>query len=247
MSTTMTEIPSSGAASHSESSACLRKSAVYSAILILLPALFLLSSIPIVRSASFPKIAADPFLLFPDYAFGLVHEDCKILIFGDSTAVTGLDPTSVQAATGLKTCNIAQSQSVLAIMGTRALDVYLEHNRPPQFLVFQLAPESFAVRRGDFFWPEGLTVLLRRDLGPRAFFLLATNPGQAYGFAIWAIKQKVASLRSVPDFRTTEALFEQRRGLLVLPKPPETSMFLEPNLSALGEILNDCFKQAGQH
>jgi hypothetical protein len=200
-----------------------RSAAVYSAILILLPALFLFSSIPIVRSASFPKIAADPFLLFPDYAFSLVHQDCEILIVGDSTAVTGLDPTVVQAATGLKTCNIAQSQSVLELMGTAALDDYLRKNRPPKFLIFQLAPETFAHARKDFFWPEGLTVLLRRNLGPTAFLLLATHPKQAYGFAIWAIKAKLASLHHVPDFHTTEVLFQQHRGLLVLPKPPEAA------------------------
>ncbi|HEY4049197.1 MAG TPA: hypothetical protein VGM27_20235 [Acidobacteriaceae bacterium] len=226
MSTTTTQIPSAEAAAPSRSShASKRGFAAYCAILVLLPALFLSSSIPIVRSPSFPKIAADPFLLFPDYAFSLVHEDCEILIFGDSTAVTGLDPTAVQTSTGLKTCNIAQSQSVVAIMGTRALDEYLKHNKPPRFLVLQFAPETFAHSSKDFFWPEGLTVLVRRDLGPRALFLLATNPQQAYAFAMWAIKAKFASLRSVPDLEMTETVFEQRRGLLVIPKPPETACY----------------------
>lgn len=195
---------------------------IYCAILLLLPALFLLSSILIVRSASFPKVSADPFLLFSDTPFTAKDQDCDILIFGDSTAATGVDPLTVQERTGLKTCNIAQSQSILAIMGTKPLDTFLRHNRPPQVLVLQFAPETLSIAREDFFWPEGLTVLLRHDFGPRAIYRLARNLHQSYGFALWAIKYRISSLRSVPNLHLTETLYRQHRGLIVLPKPPES-------------------------
>src|ERR1700720_4869059 len=43
----------------------------YVFLMLLIPALFLASSIPIVRSNSFPVESGDPFLLNPDYAFSL--------------------------------------------------------------------------------------------------------------------------------------------------------------------------------
>ncbi|MGA2564133.1 MAG: hypothetical protein ABSF96_11280, partial [Steroidobacteraceae bacterium] len=98
---------------------------VYVLAVVLMPLLFLLSSIPIVRSASFPALSGDPFLLNPDYAFSLKHVDCEVVIFGDSTAVTGVDPLTVHGVTNLKTCNIGQSRSALEILGTLALDTYL--------------------------------------------------------------------------------------------------------------------------
>lgn len=64
----------------------------YILALLLIPLAFLGSSILIVRSASFPAVSADPFLLNLDYAFDLKHADCAVVIFGDSTALTGIDP-----------------------------------------------------------------------------------------------------------------------------------------------------------
>src|SRR5882672_6988257 len=43
----------------------------YVFLVLLIPAVFLASSIPIVRSESFPVESGDPFLLNPDYAFSL--------------------------------------------------------------------------------------------------------------------------------------------------------------------------------
>src|SRR5258708_17281497 len=65
----------------------------YVLLMLIIPALFLASSIPIVRSQSFPLESGDPFLLNSDYAFSLKHVDCEVVIYGDSTALTGLDPT----------------------------------------------------------------------------------------------------------------------------------------------------------
>jgi hypothetical protein len=65
------------------------------------------------------------------------------LIYGDSSVVTGLNPVVVEESTRLKTCNIAQSQSIVALLGTFPVDAYLRENQAPKYLVIQLAPESF--------------------------------------------------------------------------------------------------------
>src|SRR5271167_557911 len=143
---------------------------------ILIPLLFLLSSIPIVRSTSFPAESKDPFLLNLDYAFSLKHVDCEIVIYGDSTAITGIDPTVVEQSSGLKTCNIAQSQSILEILGTMALDTYIANNAAPKFLIMQFAPETLAQDRKLIFWPEGLTLLFRKKPILEAIPVLLRHP-----------------------------------------------------------------------
>lgn len=200
-----------------------RQHRLYLLILILFPALFLGSSIPIVKSSSFPADSADPFLLNADYAFSLKHVDCDIVVFGDSTAVTGIDPTVVQQSTALKTCNIAQSQSIFEVVGPLALDTYLKNNIPPRYIVIQLSPETIA--RRDFFWYEGLTILVRRKPLYTSLAFMATHPTEAYRFALWALKARIAAMTGAQrtDFGNLQSIFRARHGLLVLPKPPETS------------------------
>ena len=191
--------------------------------MLIIPALFLASAIPIVRSASFPAVSGDPFLLNPDYAFSLNHADCEIVVYGDSTAQTGLDPTVISRATGMKTCNIAQAQSVVKILGMLALDTYLKNNLPPKYIVIQFAPETLS-RNTSFFWPEGLTLLLRKKSLLEALPTFIEHPVKAYQFSIWAMKAMVGSLIKPPadEFASTEAIFRSHGGLLILPKVAET-------------------------
>ena len=195
---------------------------VYVFVMLIIPALFLAASIPIVRSSSFPQESGDPFLLNPDYPFSLKQVDCDVVIYGDSTALTGLDPTVVSRLTGLKTCNIAQSRSIVEILGMSALDTYLQNNAPPKFIVMQFAPETLSRGRTDFFWSEGLTLLLRKKSLLEALPTLIRHPVQAYYFAIWAIKAKVSSfIKPSADFASMQETF-RLRGVLILPKSPET-------------------------
>lgn len=194
----------------------------YLLTLLAVPALFLLSCIPIVRSSTFLTDSGDPFLFNADYAFDLHHANCEVVVFGDSTALTGVDPVTVARLSGLSTCNISQSQSILEVVGPLALDAYLSHNTPPRYLILQFASETLAHQ--DVFWPEGLTLLLRRQSLPRALPFLLAHPVEFYGFALWAIKSKLAAMRGPPpDFGDMEATFRARHGLLVLPKPPQSA------------------------
>jgi len=195
---------------------------LYLAILILLPGLFLVSSIAVVRLSSFPAASGDPFLLHPDFAYSQNHVDCDVVVFGDSTTETGVDPTVVQQATGLKTCNLAESQSIFEIVRPNPLDVYLEHNKPPRYIVLQFAPGTFARDHLQYFWPEGLTILMRRPrLGPVLQTVLG-HPVETYDFAMWALKAEVAArLHGPRDFSTTETIFRSHQGLVQLPKPAE--------------------------
>jgi hypothetical protein len=196
---------------------------IYALLLLLIPAVFLWASIPIVRSAAFPAASGDPFLLNADYPYGLKHVDCAVVIYGDSSAITGIDPTIIERITGLKTCNIAQARSALEIVGMHALDLYLQNNAAPRYLLLQFTPETLA-RDKEFFWPEGLTLLVRHKSLPVALAMMVAHPVKSYEFSIWAIKMRLQAFLDGPaDFSATEQTFKAKRGLLLLPKPAQTS------------------------
>ncbi len=199
---------------------------LYVITVVLLPILFLVSSIPIVRSNAFPAESGDPFVMYSEYPFSLKHVDCEVVIFGDSTAVTGIDPTVVEKITGLKSCSIAESQSIFEILGPYALDTYLRNNAPPKYIVMQFSPEVLT-RDKEIFWPEGFTLLFRKKTVLAALPTVARHPVQFYNFALWAIKSKVHAMREPPeDFGSMNAIFQARHGLIILPKPPETGCVL---------------------
>lgn len=203
----------------------------YVITVVMLPVLFILSSIPIVRSDAFPAQSGDPFLMYSEYPFGLRHVDCEVVIFGDSTAVTGIDPTVVEKITGLKSCSIAESQSIFEILGPYALDTYLRNNAPPRYIVMQFSPEVLS-RDQEIFWPEGLTLLFRKKSLLAALPTVARHPVQFYNFAMWAIKAKVRALHEPPpNFANMSSNFQVRRGLIILPKPPETNCVSQRSLA----------------
>ena len=206
-----------------EFSVSKRRLQLYVAIVLLLPGLFLASSIPIVCSDSFPGESIDPFVKYSDYPFSFKHENCEVVIFGDSTAATGIDPTVIEEITGLKSCSIAESQSIIEILGFYALDTYLRNNSPPQYVIMQFSPEVLT-RDKDIFWAEGLTLLFRKKSVFAALPIVAQHPIEFYNFAIWAIKTKFLAINgpSRSDFADMEAIFRARHGLIILPKPPET-------------------------
>jgi hypothetical protein len=206
-----------------QSESSVRRSCAYTIFVIMVPVLFLTMALPIVRSNAFLVDSGDPFLLNLDYAFQLKNANCGILIFGDSTALTGIDPLTIERATGIKTCNIAQTQSIIEIDGMLSLDAYLRNNSPPRVLILQFAPETLS-RAKKFFWPEGITLLLRKGSMMDALAVAVRHPVETYNFAVWAIKAFVkARTQTYPSFRMTQEIFASHRGLVILPKPPQTN------------------------
>jgi hypothetical protein len=76
------------------------------------------------------------------YGLRLRNADCQVLIYGDSSAMVGVDPATLEADTGLSACNIADFAGMMRLNGTMVLDDYLAHNRRPEYLVVLLAPED---------------------------------------------------------------------------------------------------------
>jgi hypothetical protein len=94
------------------------------------------------------------------YGMRLKHADCDVVVYGDSTALVGIEPKVIEERTGLKTCNLAEVAGVQMVNGLIVLDTYLKNNRAPQFIVFNYAPENLtpatswkevSTFEGDFF------------------------------------------------------------------------------------------------
>ena len=108
----------------------------YLAILVGCTMSILLVSLPIARTSYFNRVSRRMFWHAMDYQAHMAGENCAVVIFGDSTATTGIDPLILERATGLRACNLAIPYMALASTGTRVLDDYLSRNPVPRLIVF---------------------------------------------------------------------------------------------------------------
>ncbi len=112
----------------------------YLAVLLLIPVLALLLTFPFAASQAFLRISRRPLWHATHYRYIMPpDQDCDVVIAGDSSGMIGVDPHALESRTGWKTCNMALPYVGTAVAGTRVLDGYLAHNRPPRFIVFHLS------------------------------------------------------------------------------------------------------------
>src|SRR6476660_8310345 len=75
---------------------------VFCAAIVLLPCLLLLLAFPIARTEEFALRSQDLYLTNLGYGLTLDHAKCDVMIYGDSSALTGIDPAVIEQQTGLK-------------------------------------------------------------------------------------------------------------------------------------------------
>ena len=203
---------------------------VYSLLVLLLPLLAIPAFIGLGRSDFFIHHGASIWVQSNDAIFGMRHRNCDVLVFGDSTAMTGIDPDVVQRDTGFHTCNIAVTNAVLAVTGNLTLDQFLEHNDRPRVIVVQLSPEDFQPE--NLLWhhtiyAEGLLEQLRHGSPSESRHILLQHPHEAISFAGYAAG--FSAYYAIKDvwFRATHLRPEEdqvrvRNGFFTPPSPPRT-------------------------
>jgi hypothetical protein len=166
-----------------------RRAFYYCLTLALVPLLAVVASLLIARSSWYLRHQRNSYLAISDYPFTLKNSDCEVIIYGDSSALTGVSPPVIEAAAHLRTCNIAQPNTALAIVGTFALDNYLQNNAPPKFLIFQFTAPDFAPRdaRGRIY-EEGALQLARHKLDLDTLVLFARHPMQTLEFSEFILR-----------------------------------------------------------
>jgi len=208
-----------------------RSALLYIVTLVLLPLLAIPLFIALGRSNFFLTHGASVWVRSNDAVFGMHNRDCDVLIFGDSTAMTGINPDVVERNTGLRTCNISVTNAVLAVTENLTLNQYLEHNPQPRVLLVQLSPDSF--QRENRAWrrtiyAEGLLELLRHGNPAQARRTLLRHPHEAVAFAGYAAG--FSAFYGIKDIwfhlthlRPEEDLITVHNGFFTPPSPPRTS------------------------
>lgn len=207
-----------------------RASLRYNLTLVVLTALAIPFFIALGCSDYFLNHGASVWVRSNDAVFGMRNRDCDVLVFGDSTAMTGINPDVVERDTGLKTCNIAVTNAVLAVTNNLTLNHYLQQNARPRVLLVQLSPDSF--QRDNRVWErtiyaEGLLELLRHGSPEESRRTLVQHPREAIAFAGYAAGY--SAFYGIKDvwfhlthLRSEEDLITVRNGFFTPPAPPRT-------------------------
>ena len=206
---------------------CLR----YCLILVLFPLLAIPAFIALGRSDFFVHHCASVWVQANDAVFDMRDRDCDVLVFGDSTAMTGIDPDRVGEQTGFRTCNIAVTNAVLAVTGNLTLDHFLAHNSRPRVLLIQLSPDDFQPESQAWhqsIYVEGMLELLRHGQPGEARHLLVTHPQESVAFAGYAAGYTAwYAIKDVwfhaTHMRPEEDTVTVRNGFFTPPSPPRTS------------------------
>jgi hypothetical protein len=179
----------------------------------------------------FLKHDAYPGMLTTGYSLRLKHVDCEIVIYGDSSTLTGLDPDIIQEITGLKTCNLAEGISIESVVGSRfPLDTYLKNNKRPRFLLTMYTPSMFRpyIDRFNYF-PDGVLYALQYDRSRAMYRDLLRRQRWVVDFDLWAgcglirdFLDRHSPGNGAKPSTNPRAQRDSRHGIWPFPLPPET-------------------------
>jgi len=114
----------------------------YLAPFVLVPLLIFAGALLIVPTRWFAMRSHSPYIPTVGYGSRLHNVNCPITIYGDSTAMVGVNPRLIQERTGLATCNISELIGMTMVFDTMVLDQFLANNPRPRMIVFLYAPEN---------------------------------------------------------------------------------------------------------
>jgi len=196
---------------------------LYIAPLILVPFLLLLFAIVAVPTDRFAEHSGDPFLVTLGYGALLHGADCKIVIYGDSTAMIGINPDLIAQRTGMTTCNIAETEGMSMVNGTMVLDRFLENNPRPKFLVFFYGPEDLdpeSQRRNTYVTTfEAVTWRFRQPHPLLSVLALMRHPEDFFSWAIHGARWAMDSVNAKPLPPETRLLRFKTHGQAFLKDP----------------------------
>jgi hypothetical protein len=236
----------------------------YCLLMFLLPLLAIPACIRLGCSDFFLHHGASVWVQSNDAVFNMRDRNCDVLIFGDSTAMTGIDPDVIERNTGFKTCNIAVTNSVLAVTHNLTLNRYLANNAKPRVLLVQLSPDGFQPESNAWnqtVYPEGMLELLRHGSPAESRHVLLTHPQEAIAFAGYAAGFSLYSVFKDIWFHATNMRPEEdtvtiHNGFFTPPSPASTSCepgatFSNPRAgggyprTVVGEYENDYADRSG--
>ena len=170
-----------------------------------------------------------PGLQMTGYSLRLRDVNCDVVLYGDSSALTGLDPHIVQQITGLKTCNISEGTTIQNIVGMFPIDEYLKHNRRPAFILATYTPSIFDPLQRPFqqYQVEGMTYAFEYARSPTFYRGLLYHKRWLLNYTLWAGRSIIDDTFNRLFHRSSLHVDprEQRRsrdGIWPYPLPTET-------------------------
>ena len=131
-----------------------------------------------VKAPDFLISLRDPMIAVQEKPFLMHNVSCEVLVFGDSTALTGVDARVIAADTGLTACNIAVTWPVISMLDTMPLDDFLAHNPRPKYIVLQFDPLAFYDRSNvelNFGLAGPFATMIRQRSRLQAAWFIAKN------------------------------------------------------------------------
>ena len=184
----------------------------YLVVLFLLPGLLYLCPFAAVRLSSYGHWTG--VLDFPnlDYAFKNSGQNADIIIYGDSSAKTGIDPRQMSAALNASVLNLPTSLSTLLVDNDFPLRVYLKTNRPPKLIVFYFAPWNFDYGNDDFHNKplyNGMEMLMRHGTPGEISPFVRAHPLAAFQFPLMFYSANIN-----PNALNRETFYKQERQVV---------------------------------
>ena len=195
-----------------------RSLALYLLPMILGPLLIPLAAVLIVPSNWFARHSGLTYLMTVGYGATLRDVNCEVVIYGDSTGMIGINPGIISKRTGLSTCNIAEYMGVTMLEGTRPVDEYLAHNRPPRVMIFSYAPEDLNPREqygsDNIMLFEAITYRLRQPGG--WLNVLFRHPAEFFDWSCRGLRLAAERATAKPFAQEIEHLRDKTGGQVVL-------------------------------
>lgn len=191
-------------------------------LLVAPPLLAVVVAVLLAQSDWFLRRAVPNYVAMLNNEFSIRDKPCDVLVYGDSTALTGLKPWIIQQDTGARTCNVSQTKGVVGVTGLDSLRQYLARNPPPQVLVIAFSPEDWRPIRnwGETAYVEGMLEVVRHENAAVILRKFGTHPAEVFGFTTFIFKSAIAAALHRGPMPTAKQPVA-REGQMTLPSPPE--------------------------
>jgi len=200
--------------------------------LVLMPVVMLVAAVAIVPSEWFLSRSRVTYLEAMGYGARLRGADCQVLLYGDSTALIGLNARAIAAKTGLSTCNIAETENMTVVNGTLMVDVYLQHNRAPRYMVFLFTPEGMdpeGQRRNPIIHSfEPVTFRLQQPGKLQGLVRLMRYPEDVFGWMEHGLRSAALAPLAKPFPPETKHIRDAALGQLPVPSADLKSCEYQP-------------------
>ena len=178
--------------------------------IVLLPVLLIASAFVIIPSDWFSAHTGSSYLANLGYGATLHNQSCQVLIYGDSTAMVGVQPAIITQQTGLTACNIAEFEGMTMVSNTLLVDRFLTNNPRPRYIVFLYAPEDLNLPDTWRFVStfEATTYMVGHERSWHTARILATHPVPVFDWAEQGLRlafEHVLSKPFAPETRTIRA------------------------------------------